>query len=356
MDCPLFNTPVEQGIMIRRLIAKRAQREVESNDDSPARPDIHAEYAQSSPASEQLRQTVAHRGDKFQMVAYEKPARPDMAVVLSYFNWAGAIRIHQNLLLVANSLARAGIPYYIAEVAADDFALPPAPNVFQFHTHSYMFYKENLINMAVQRLPDTYTKLCFLDADILFEDPVWYTTISDCLETADVCKPYHVAKWLSAQFCEIPSRRCDSGHPGFAWAVRRDWFLQRGIFDLCILGSGDMLFQESLTARTCTIGERWGYLHEPYSRFLAAGSLPNRVVNAMLTIGHLFHGAYRKRQYHTRDKILHDILAKYGFSSIESLVYRREDGLLEWLPAYRDKLNAAFTQFFKDRDDDSVYT
>ena len=290
---------------------------------------------------------------KFAIVPYTRPVRTDMAVVIVFYNWVRSIRIVQNLLLVKNSLDTAGIPYYIAEVSTNTFALNPEPHIFQFTSDSYMFYKENLINMTVQRIPDKYTKLCFLDADILFAEPDWYTTISDTLDTADVCKPFQIATWLGVTFLPLMTRQGDQ-HPGFAWAVRRDWFAQRGIFDLCILGTGDLFFKISLSATTHTVENRWSYLGPAYAAFLQKGQLPSAVTAAPLTVVHLFHGIFRKRQYGTRDAIVSNIMSKYGFTSIESLVIRRDDGLLEWAPAFKEEMNAAFLKFFLDRDDDGI--
>ena len=101
--------------------------------------------------------------------SYATPTTPDMAVLMTYFNPANSVRILQNFLQVRYFLQKAAIPLYTAELAFNESPFLLKDATVQFRTTSYMFYKENLIKLLTATIPTTYTKLCILDADIMFE-------------------------------------------------------------------------------------------------------------------------------------------------------------------------------------------
>lgn len=291
---------------------------------------------------------------RFTAPRYETPRQTDMAVILVYFNPAKSFRILQNLLLVKNMLDVANIPYFIAELAfmTREFEIPAASNVYHYRSTSYMFYKENLVNVALSRIPPEYTKLCLMDADIIFEDPSWYSIISKTLDTANVCKPFRKGYWLKANFCIDPVRTVGSDHNGYIWAVRREWFSTRGFFDMDPLGSGDLFFAISVSSTHATLDSRYAGLQAEYDKYLAKGA-PTSVENAELTLYHLYHGGYTNRQYGRRDAILADILKKYDAVSIDQITERR-DGMLVWRSDCEEYANAAILKQFIDRDDDGI--
>ena len=106
---------------------------------------------------------------KFLLKHYAEPTTADMAVLMTYFNPANSVRILQNFLQVRYFLQKAAIPLYTAELAFNESPFLLKDATVQFRTTSYMFYKENLIKLLTATIPTTYTKLCILDADIMFE-------------------------------------------------------------------------------------------------------------------------------------------------------------------------------------------
>jgi hypothetical protein len=81
----------------------------------------------------------------------------------------------------SDHMARSGINLFTVECIFDSatrFGLPPQrfevtrsddPQHFQFVAPSVMWMKENLINMAVQRLPSYIDRIAWIDADVEFE-------------------------------------------------------------------------------------------------------------------------------------------------------------------------------------------
>jgi hypothetical protein len=78
-------------------------------------------------------------------------------------------------------MARSGVNLFTVECIFDSatrFGLPPQqfevtqsgnPRHFQFVVPSIIWMKENLINMAVQRLPSHIDRIAWIDADVEFE-------------------------------------------------------------------------------------------------------------------------------------------------------------------------------------------
>ena len=297
---------------------------------------------------------------------YAAPTRTDLAVVLVYFNPASSIRIIQNLLTVRHHLAAAGIPYFIGEMAHKDapFLFAPADNIFHVRSDSLMFYKENLQRYVVERLPASFTKLCFLDADILFKEPTWYDTISATLDTVDVCQPFTAAHGLTIGYdiefskqnnIDVSFNKIKENihHPGYCWATTRAWYTAAAPSDFCVIGGGDVIFYTYVT-KNLTLLRVPGreYYHFLESDIVRAPSAS--YTSCPLTIFHLNHGTLTNRQYATRGPSLSaTIFALLGSPSIPAVLERRADGIFEWVPAVRDVLNAHVARFFAARNDDS---
>lgn len=82
-------------------------------------------------------------------------------------------------------MARSGVNFYTVECLFDSaarFGLPPQrfevtqpnhPHHFQVVAPSIMWMKENLINIAVDRLPPHVDRVAWVDADVEFEVRQW---------------------------------------------------------------------------------------------------------------------------------------------------------------------------------------
>ena len=142
------------------------------------------------------------------------------------------------------------IPFYISEVAFynEPFLFKKESNIFQYRSESYLFYNENLNNIIVnKKLPDKFTKLLFLDADIFFENVNWYTYISNKLDSVDILIPFKNAFWLNANYKVERKRRnyidskdieinWDKDHVGFCLAVNRKEFHRIPVYETFIIG------------------------------------------------------------------------------------------------------------------------
>jgi hypothetical protein len=273
-----------------------------------------------------------------------------MAVLLVVFNPCNSVRIVQNLLLVKQKLETAAIPCYIAELAFDDRShiFGPSDTVFQYRSSSYLFYKENLINLAETRIPAEFSKICTLDADIIFAQADWYDRISTVLDTHDICHVFQQANWLDITFSKILKSNTTilkGQHPGFGWAVRRSFFRTCGFPEFAVVGGGDTVIS--------------GLDKQFYSKEIAIYNSKKpaglRITYAPeLEVFHLFHGSEQNRQYASRYDAIHTFITSIGKSSISDILFKREDGLFELIPECKESMNALMRAYFLRRSDDAV--
>ena len=123
---------------------------------------------------------------KPKLIQYNRPVTKDMAILFVYFNPCKYRRIIQNVLTVKHQMDCAQIPYFIGEIKHDSdsqYLFCKSDNVFQYSSNSYMFYKENLIRVVEPMIPSSFTKICIMDFDILFDNPDWYSVVSEKLNS-----------------------------------------------------------------------------------------------------------------------------------------------------------------------------
>jgi len=306
---------------------------------------------------------------------YATPTRSDMAVILVYFNACEYKKLAQNLLLTYQTLVRADIPVFLVEHCFRD-QVPLFPEngttIFNTKSESYMFYKENLINWIMPKIPEQYTKFYMMDCDLLFEKATWYDDVSALLDSHDIVQPFKIAIWLDSDLKSSVLKR-DSfvyaiienkpyslvlTHPGFAWAVRRDFIQPIGVFDINILGSGDTIFASSvLQLDTNNIEDMWikymnwclPYYTDYYKRFDKV-----RVIYYSQNIYHLWHGSKVNRSYNTRYADFNVICNKYNIKTKEAIFELNSYGVYEYKLEYREEFNNILLNYFKSRNEDGI--
>jgi hypothetical protein len=283
-----------------------------------------------------------------------------MIILIPYFNPCNSINILKNLKTVKKSLDDAKIPYYIGEILFENqlsLNVNEDDNIFTYKSDSYMFYKENIINILLDKISSQYTKICVMDADIMFQNKVWYDMISLSLNKFTICQPFNEAIWLNEKYKCINKQKSiidhdskDIGHPGFIWAFGKEWLMKNKLFELCIIGGGDNLFASSilnLSHNKLWVNQSYNNYLEKINRFVEIG-------NINLTVFHLYHGSIYNRQYSTRNQLMIDLLASYNYTDISQILEKNENGLLKWKEEYKNKCNEILMTFFKNRKDDEI--
>jgi len=197
-----------------------------------------------------------------------------LAVITCHFNWAGFDRPVQNLRRFCRQMTRDGIPVYGVELhlAGREPAMRGVKGwrTLQCDERAILWQKEALLNLAETAVPKNVRFLAALDADIAFDRSDWATATIEALRAGPVVQPYGRALWSGRRGEEILQRpsaaaagltfRPWTGHPGFAWAFRRDFFRAvGGFYDLAALGAGDVAWAYALLHGQ-QAGEDWDHL------------------------------------------------------------------------------------------------
>jgi len=307
---------------------------------------------------------------------YVKPTMHDTAVLIAFFNPAKFKRILKNALYIMKILKDAQIPYFVAECTFHS-SKPQLPNpTLVVNSDSYMFYKEQLLNKLETVVPSKYTKLVFLDADILLDTPDWIDQISVTLNRYDIIQPFSQACWLTPDNIQIRSKKLSYAcaivtnkpinlntihdyHPGFVWGINRDIFRKvGGFFTHSIIGGGDVSFILNLfpnevtdeiffTAITPHFGkiiiDAWRKYNENFKKVKPTiGFLYNKAL-------HLFHGIQQNRQYATRYQDISTAMT----GAWEDEIITNSDGLFEFK---RPEINTVVLAYFKGRNEDISLT
>ena len=323
-------------------------------------------------SASKTRKRFAGLGEGRSKSIYVEPIVHDTAVLIAFFNPARFKRILKNALYIISILKENKIPYFVVECTFHK-AKPQIPGAdLVLNSDSYMFYKEQLLNKLEPLVPEKYTKLVFLDADVLLDTPDWIDQISESLNTHDVIQPFSQSCWLTPDNTRIRSKKMSYAfaiatkktinkltvhdyHPGFIWALKRDIFRRLGgFFPRSIIGGGDVAFVLNLFPIEVTdelfykainpafgkvILDAWRVYNTTFKEVNPKlGFLSNRAL-------HLFHGVKENRQYVTRYEDIYTAMK----GSWDDEIVTNSDGLFEFK---RPELNKVVLNYFKGRNED----
>ena len=285
------------------------------------------------------------------------PSKKDMAICLVIFNPASTKRMLMNFLFVVNKFKLEKLPVFMIELVFEG-RNPEIADAIHVYSNSFMFHKERLYRVLEKHVPQKYTKLAFLDSDIVFKDIIWYKKTSELLDRYDVVQPFEKAHWLDLTYTDKQLTRNTAllmegevynskFHPGFAWCMTRKWYNKVGFFDYAVSGSGDTLSvvgwlkkKFPTNFKSCPRS-----IEKVYQEFYSNPS-PKITFLKDMEVSHLYHGSREKRQYVSRHELLEtdkDILL---------LLKLNWQKVYEWNnPA---EWNPKFLKYFSDRNDDDL--
>jgi hypothetical protein len=306
-----------------------------------------------------------------------KYARNDAAIAIAYFNPCGYERPLHNIRRTVKQFEDIA-PVFIIELVYGNPEVPKKSQLTDLFynskstglclggvnqigkngikivsSKSVLFHKENLWNILSRFIPKQYSKIAFLDADIILDCPNdWYSRTSVLLDSHDI-----VQVMSSVKFEELPPNGCyfeNAGSnsvtsnqiliaaaskirdnvfdyhmnypsPGYGVAVNRKWLQKIGGFvEMGLSGGGDLfclglLLDEQHVKKTSAYLE-CPYAHKDIERFLY--NTKDAKVGFVPCEGlHLFHGMRKDRQYESRYKLL----SMKKFSDFS----KNSDGVLE---------------------------
>jgi hypothetical protein len=266
----------------------------------------------------------------------------------------------------------AGASLVTVELAFEDqpFVVTEADNPLniQLRSNHHLWYKENLVNVAITSLPAGWVSAAWLDADISFVQPDWiYQTeaalerhafvqmFTHAVDLGPSGEPLKRSEGFAYKHLTNPaaSRRKEFGQPGYAWAARRDGLeAVGGLIDWSILGSNDYYMGRAMIAAVDPNDTRMPGSNYAHLFMLWQERFQQRVGTKNLgyvdaTIQHHWHGRRADRQYDTRWKIL----VEHRFDPATDLRYN-EAGLFE-LTETKPLLARAIREYFQVRNEDN---
>ena len=250
----------------------------------------------------------------------------DLCVIVAFFNPCHSNIRTSNCQNVLRTLSSSGAHWRCIECAFDDepFELPNDINVLHVRSRSVLWQKERLLNALIDTLPDQFTKVAWIDADVCFSNPSWLTDTSSALDQYVVIQPFEHALRLrrgpnprlgdadqltsfAARFAREPwgvagNNFWNHGHPGYAWAGQRGWLQHERLYDAALSGTADHLMAHAFVGTwecpciydRIAIGPRWDHFKDWCRRVYPSvrcrlGFVPGTVLG-------LWHGS------HTRDE------------------------------------------------------
>jgi hypothetical protein len=234
-----------------------------------------------------------------------------------------------------------------------------------------MWQKERLLNIALGALPRDCRFVAWVDCDLLFQNPLWWREAAEVLNEFGIVQLFEGMVRLqrgslvvtdsdsrSLSFMgglrESVSRNMPArlGHPGFAWAARRE-VLEAcgGFYDACIVGGADRVMAHAWfgdyhaeIVESIALG-----MIEPH--YLRWAQLAHQVVRGSVSLVtgdvlHLWHGESSNRRYFER----HQPIADLGFDPTQDLLVNSY-GCWEWAGA-KPELQEWMTSYFEERRED----
>lgn len=269
----------------------------------------------------------------------------------------------------------AGANLIIVETALGDrpFELTEPNDIHhvQLRTTDEIWHKENMINLGVQRLPQDWKYVAWIDADIEFMRHDWPEEIVHQLQhyqiiqlfqnavdlgpTGEVIKSHEGFMYSYLNGKPMPSKEYNypHWHPGYGWACTRETFEELGgLFDTAILGSADHHMAWALVGKVIDYAPK--FISPAYKRRLLtwqerANVHVNKNVGFMPgTIFHHWHGKKKDRKYTERWQIL----IKHGYDPDQDLM-RDWQGLYH-LSDKGERMRNDLRRYFHVRNEDSI--
>jgi len=244
---------------------------------------------------------------------------------------------------------------------------------------SVMWQKERLLNIALKALPPDCDKLVWLDADIIFDNDNWIEESCRLLEEYKVLQLFQYVVKLPKDVCiweegHLPQRNVKTdkilskafkmslpetasnhqlyGHPGMAWAARRNWLERVGFYDKMILGSADFLMASAFYQDHSPMRKK----HFPDQLISDARCWERKVYHQVGssvyytpgTIYHLWHGERSLRLLDCRLSVL----KKYEFGVGD--ICLNADECWEWATP-KAQLHRWVEEYFKRRNEEGGF-
>lgn len=304
-----------------------------------------------------------------------------------YHEFKKYLKQFKNVVLCVVELAvgdqEFGVTQYPAEIIDDEvnvaYLLDENLIEVRLRSDQVFWYKENMINIGIEQLPEDAKYIAWVDADVVFLNPNWVQDTIDALKEYPVVQMFgeyinldsqnhvlnqadgfiktwidHRDKLFYAEKCvdnqytgasKDNKKKVQKGVTGLAWAARRDVLEQLGgLLDWMIVGSSDWYMAYALIG----LSEHTNNTFPLYKVFQdKCNAIVNNQVGYVRGCAvHYWHGSKKKRGYDTRWRILFE-----NKFNPEIDLARDKNGLYRLNPE-KPNLMAGLIAYFNSRDED----
>ena len=296
-------------------------------------------------------------------------------VLSTYFNLTKNKYIKNNLINFYNNLKKQGVLLYVAELSLDtEFELDESccDKLYQIKKKNYMWYKESLLNFLLDKIPKSCEIVCWIDADIIFENDFWAIelyykrkkfNVLQLFQNVIRCnnKPLeyykknpNIKKYKGYVYKYLNKINTTDIIPGYAWAIKTDIIKEMKFYDKCILGGGDTILINSFMKTNI---KNFYFENESYIKDIKKYKdkmyklVNKKISNLNGCIYHLYHGNYNNRNYGNRYLI-------YKMIKFDPNLHlkRHNDYFYNW--NYSDdfiiKINKMIHQYMKIKSDNKI--
>jgi hypothetical protein len=304
--------------------------------------------------------------------------------ITCYFNPVGNRRRLENYRTFRQRLT---VPLAAVELSfGEEFQLASgdADILVQLRSSSVLWQKERLLNLALKSLPDACDKVAWLDCDIIFESDDWIERASRALDKFALVHlfqdrnelpmdftPENPNSWGATLKTESVVYKLDAGQAtteevattlgalrrgttnGLAWASTKDILREFGLYDACIIGSGDKAvlsaalgvpdhFARALEMNPRRTQHYLAWARPYFNRIQGRISyIPDRVF-------HLWHGDLHDRGYQAK----HRSFAQFDFDPYTDIALD-PNGCWRW-NSDKTEMHAFVKHYFESRKEDGM--
>jgi len=293
-------------------------------------------------------------------------------IIVPYFNFSNFDMPKENLInFINNNNFSEKVRLIISEGIYGDNCLQIESNkIFnhlKFKLNNILWAKENLINLAIKKLPNDWKYVLWCDKDILFENNNWVEKVIEKLKSSDIIQPWTKAYLLQKNQKQIVNKNTLSymtsilyfqkelinkkGHAGMVWGINKNLYDRiNKILDWQIAGQADLTF-----AFCCGLKDKNKLLSfaqtQPMKDMLLtyAKNFNNVKFDYVENeIYHLYHGTLENRNYVERL----NILSKYNYNPNEDIYYDN-NGVLS-LTDKGKRMENDLKEYFLSRNEDDL--
>ncbi|HOS15843.1 MAG TPA: hypothetical protein PKX15_02340, partial [Bacteroidales bacterium] len=283
----------------------------------------------------------------------------DIAVISTFFNPLKYKNRYENYLKFQNFIYDCGLKdhFYVSELLYNnEEPFINHENVIRFKMEDIFWHKERALNLTAKILPKQYSKVIWVDADMIWFNKNWWKEVSKLLDEYNVVQPYSSCQYLRSNFST--ERKTNSvlfyicqnnfnekGLVGGAMAYKREFFDTIGLYDRAIMGGGDIV--SIMPILKTTIPTKYAYFDLKLNEYLekATQYINNRYYYLDELICHLYHGRIFDRGYKDRYKMNENL-------TFDDLCEVGESGLYKFKSNVTKIVKFNYIKYFEDRNED----